>query len=392
MTELRTDLPVQVENGDAVVAGTQEARAGCPHLGTCGGCMFPHEPYDAYARAKAERLNGLLEAEIGLPIESLKSYARSSRRRVTFTAEKAGRDVTLGLHAARSHSLVDIEVCPVVLPELSNLLPWLREMLQATLASNGKARVHLTRASNGIDCVIDGSRLPPKSAAAVVGFLSGSDVIRVVWNGETVISKEVPQVEFGGVAVALPPSSFLQAVQACETDMVKFAKNALRQVKAERGPVCDLFCGLGAFTFPCAKLASVSAFEQDGQAIQAMQAATRKAKGIKPVTALQRDLFRNPLGRIELNGFAAAIVNPPREGAEAQFKALAASNIDAVIAISCNPISFLKDVKHLTSNGFVVTKLAGFDQFAFSNHVEIAALCVRAEDGKQKRRTQARLR
>ena len=98
--------------------------------------------------------------------------------------------------------------------------------------------------------------------------------------------------------------------------------------------------------------------------------------------AVRRDLFRNPLGPMELNVYSAAIADPPREGAEAQCKALAASKIGTVVMLSCNPVTFARDAAILLAGGFTLSRLAVFDQFKFSPHVEIAAVFKRADSKK----------
>ena len=42
--------------------------------------------------------------------------------------------------------------------------------------------------------------------------------------------------------------------------------------------------------------------------------------------------------------------------------------------LSCNPASFARDAAILAGGGFRLARLAAFDQFRFSAHVEIAAL------------------
>jgi 23S rRNA (uracil1939-C5)-methyltransferase len=118
------------------------------------------------------------------------------------------------------------------------------------------------------------------------------------------------------------------------------------------------------------------------RAVEALNAAAKHAKGIKPVTAFRRDLYRNPLSPLELNRFAAVIANPPREGADAQCRALAASKVSALVMLSCNPATFARDAALLAGGGFKLSRLAAFDQFRFSPHVEVAALFQRGGSKK----------
>ncbi len=57
----------------------------------------------------------------------------------------------------------------------------------------------------------------------------------------------------------------------------------------------------------------------------ALDAGWRGAAGLRRVTTEARDLFRRPLVPAELDRFDAVVVDPPRAGAEAQARALAAS-------------------------------------------------------------------
>ena len=76
----------------------------------------------------------------------------------------------------------------------------------------------------------------------------------------------------------------------------------------------------------------------------------------------------------ELASFDGALFDPPRAGAEAQARELAASALPLVVAVSCNPATFARDARFLLDGGFAVEELAPLDQFRFSPHLEIAAV------------------
>ena len=50
----------------------------------------------------------------------------------------------------------------------------------------------------------------------------------------------------------------------------------------------------------------------------------------------------------DLDGFDAVLFDPPRQGAQAQSSALAASNVPVIVAVSCNPATFARDMRLLT--------------------------------------------
>jgi 23S rRNA (uracil1939-C5)-methyltransferase len=136
----------------------------------------------------------------------------------------------------------------------------------------------------------------------------------------------------------------------------------------------DLFCGVGAFTFPLAARAKVSAFDGDKSAIEALAAAVKKASGLKPISARVRDLFREPLSALELNEHDAIVIDPPRAGAEAQSQRLAKSKVKTVVAVSCNPATLARDARHLVDGGYKIESVTPVDQFVYSAHVEVVAV------------------
>ncbi len=358
----------------------------CKHFGCCGGCSLQHWAEAPYAQWKTDLVKSALAREgLDAAVEPLRTYPLASRRRAVFTARKEGGRVRLGYRAERSHDLVGLEECPILSPQVFAALPVLQETLAGALSGEDEAKVHIAAAENGVDCSIDGAKAKAMASPAFAQKLSAAPILRMTWNGEIAFLKAVPFVVAGGVKVALPQGAFLQAVEACERDMAGFVAEALEEAKAPRGPLCDLFAGLGAFTFPCAKSAPVTAYEENAAAVAALDEAAKGAANIKPVKAVRRDLFRNPLGPLELSGFAAAVLDPPREGAEAQARALAASKIGAAVMLSCNPVTFARDAGILAAGGFRLTRLAVFDQFRFSAHVEIAASFLRADSKKGRR-------
>jgi 23S rRNA (uracil1939-C5)-methyltransferase len=350
----------------------------CKHFGICGGCALQHWREDRYEAWKAGLVRqALARAGIDAPTIPLRTYPVPARRRAAFTARNTGETIAFGYHAERSYEITDLEECPILVPALAGALPLFRAALAEALPRRSEAKVYAVAAANGLDCAVEGPPFTAGAQSSLVQPLSRHGFIRVLWNGDLVFAAAAPFVLCGGVRVPLPANVFLQAVEACEQDMAAFVTEALSEAKAQSGPLCDLFAGLGAFTFPAAQSASVTAYEANMDAVGALTNAAKHAKGIKPVHAFLRDLYRNPLGPLELNKFAAVIADPPREGAEAQCRALASSKIAAAVMLSCNPATFARDAAILVQGGFQLSRLAAFDQFRFSPHVEIAALFLR---------------
>ena len=84
-------------------------------------------------------------------------------------------------------------------------------------------------------------------------------------------------------------------------------------------------------------------------------------------------MFRRPLVAQELRDIDAAIFDPPRQGAEAQSKQLAASRIPVVVAVSCSAATFARDARILIDGGYSLETVTPVDQFRHSPHIELVA-------------------
>jgi len=171
---------------------------------------------------------------------------------------------------------------------------------------------------------------------------------------------------------ALDTGAFLQATADGEAALV----GAAREWLAQSPVVADLFSGLGTFAFALAGPSTkVLAVEAARDAHLACKAAASRLQ--RPVHALHRDLFRNPLLPDELNRFSAVLIDPPRAGAREQVERLAASTVERIVYISCNPSSWARDAALLVEAGWVLEDLRPVGQFRWSTHVELASLFVR---------------
>jgi 23S rRNA (uracil1939-C5)-methyltransferase len=85
-------------------------------------------------------------------------------------------------------------------------------------------------------------------------------------------------------------------------------------------------------------------------------------------------LARNPVPPSALARYAAAVFDPPRAGAARQAEALAASAIETVVALSCNPATFARDAAKLVGGGYRLERLIPVDQFVWTPHLELAAV------------------
>lgn len=291
-----------------------------------------------------------------------------TRRRAVFKFGKEKGQVVVGFHAARSHTIADMRECLVLTPALLALTADLRRALSPILSEGEKGELHVTQTETGLDITFRSPRkLTPALTASIAQAFAASNIARIAFNGDILFEQRIPQIGFDGIMVALPPHMFLQSTK--EGEVLLQARVSALTEGAKR--IADLFAGLGTFSLPLARRSKVHAVEQEPEVLTALAEAARKATGLKPITTERRDLFKLPLTPLELNRFDAVVLDPPRAGAEAQARALAASKIKQIAYVSCDAGSFARDAAILVKAGFRAGPVLPVDQFLYSDHIEL---------------------
>jgi 23S rRNA (uracil1939-C5)-methyltransferase len=230
--------------------------------------------------------------------------------------------------------------------------------------------IAVTATDAGLDVDVRGSGpLTALRTAALARVAAAQNLARLTRHGELVAQQRVPTLRIGKAAVALPPAAFLQATAAGEAVLARLALEFCESANA----VADLFAGIGPFALRLAERARILAIDDDEPALAALKRAAASTAGLKPVAVEQRDLFRRPLMGDELENFDAVLFDPPRQGAQAQARALAVSKVPVIVAVSCNTATFARDARILIDGGYRLSVVAPVDQFRYSPHVEIVA-------------------
>ena len=371
-------LRLTVQGGKVVDArrtadGPSRRTPVCRHFGECGGCALQHVDDGAYSAWKRERVAETL-ARRGLDIEVAPPVriAPGTRRRTRLGARATAKGLVLGFKARRSHRLIDVTECPVARPEIVALLTPLRAVLSDCLSGGGGAEVSVTATDGGLDVAVDtGSALDLAMRERLAEFAATADLARLTWAGEPVVQRRSPRAVFAGIAVDLPPDAFLQPTEMGETALADIVAAALEPAAT----VADLFAGCGALSLPLAMAGKrVRAVDADNGQISALNAAARDPRLGARVTAETRDLERRPLAGPELGALDGLVLDPPRAGAAAQVREIAATSIPVVVYASCNPATFARDARTLVDGGYHLDAVTPIDQFVWSAEVELAAV------------------
>lgn len=345
----------------------------CAHFGTCGGCSLQHVSPTLYQDFKQAMLVQAVKRAGGdeAVIAPLITIAPASRRRAVFKVQQG----KLGYYQPESHKLVAIEECPVLDEAISAALPLFRVLVKTipyeTLA--------VTASDSGLDIVLSMAKEPGlRELEHLSHYAQTHDIARLAWQrGEEVtpvIERRPVQMQVGKVAVNLPLGTFLQATKQGQQAITAQIMAHL-PIKAKQ--VIDLYAGCGTYSFAVAEQAKVFAVEGSSAMADTINRTAVLHSMAGRVSAIARDLVKQPVLPKELDRYDTIVINPPRNGAKAQAEQIAKSKVPVVIMVSCNPISFATDAKILLQAGYTLIHAVGIDQFVWSGHLELVAVFTR---------------
>jgi 23S rRNA (uracil1939-C5)-methyltransferase len=266
--------------------------------------------------------------------------------------------------------VIVVVACPILARALDGAIAAAWAIAEELKPARKPLDIQVTASDGGLDADVRGSgAIPAARAAKIAGIAEAHRLARLTRHGELVAQRAPPTLTMGRARVTLPPAAFLQATAAGENELARLVLAHAGESKN----TADLFCGVGPFALRLAERARVRAVDIDAAAIAALKAAANATRGLKPIEAETRDLFRRPLVAAELKHHDAVIFDPPRQGAEAQARELARSTVPVVIAVSCDRMSFARDARILVDGGYRLDAVTPVDQFRYSFHVEIVA-------------------
>jgi 23S rRNA (uracil1939-C5)-methyltransferase len=362
-----TMLHSKFDEGRAVevrVASGHRQTPPCAHADRCGGCSLQHLDSE-------EPLRG--------PVTGYRSKARLGVKYV-----EAREQVLVGFREKRNHFIAAIDACAVLVPPLGAALPDLAVLIGAL---DGKRRIaQIEVAAGDSDIALIFRHLDPLTEhdqQAMVSFcqqrgwhcyLQPGNVQSVhrVWpaEGEERLFYALPSAD---LRLAFHPTDFTQVNAEINRAMVPLALELL-DVQAEHR-VLDLFCGLGNFTLPLARLAARVTGVEGSQAMVERGYENARRNGLSNVDFHAFDLTRDVAGQ----GWATArydriLVDPPRTGALEMMPLLAKTGAKKVVYVSCNPATLARDAGELVKHGYRLVAAGVMDMFPHTTHVESIAL------------------
>jgi len=363
----------EIVNSRRTADGPDRRTPVCSHFGECGGCALQHVDDVEYSTWMHKRVTQALALHgLYVKVDPPIRIPPGTRRRARLGVRSTAKGVVLGFKAKRSHWLVDVTECPVVHTEIVALLPQLRTVLSYCLEVGGGAEVSVAIVDSGLDVAVDTSSvLDLAKRERLAEFAASSKLARLTWAGELVVQRCLPYVVFAEIAVYFPTGAFLQPTETVEMILTEFVVTVLNFATT----VADLFAGCGTFSLPLAMAGKrVHAVDANNGQVRALNVAAQDPRLGTRITTESRDLERRPLAGLELTMFDGLVLDPPRAGAAAQVREIAAMALPVVVYVSCNPATFARDARALVDGGYNLDKVMPIDQFVWSAEIELVAV------------------
>jgi 23S rRNA (uracil1939-C5)-methyltransferase len=175
------------------------------------------------------------------------------------------------------------------------------------------------------------------------------------------------------VTIAFTPADFLQVHAEVNQRMIKQAIDLLAPDASSS--VLDLFCGLGNFSLPLARVAGqVLGMELDEDMVTRARH-NASACGLDNVEFRQVDLSKPTEDLAAGQSFDLVLLDPPRTGMAELLDAVINIRARRILYVSCHPGTLARDAQRLVADGGYRLVTAGImDMFPQTSHVESMAL------------------
>ena len=347
----------------------------CPHADECGGCDWMHIHVDVQRSARRDIVrDALTRADLEVPPIGTHDAPRVDRyrRRARFAVQASQRGVMVGMRAARSHKIVPVTACLVLIPAVDEtrdqLSAWLAGSVgkgdaSVTLGHGALPVVHLAWQGELPASVFAGAEQRVESGqwAGVSMLLEGASTAAVVGDPRGVTTG------VDALPLVVPPAGFMQAYEEMNHELVR---HVVEVAHLDDSPTLELFAGAGNFTVALARhTGTLDTVEEDAPAVDAAQR-NLELRGVR-VRARVGDA---DAAKIRANT-RVCVLDPPRTGALGASTNLAASKVRRIVMVSCDPATMARDAAILNRDGrFRLEQVDVFEMFPHTSHVETVAV------------------
>ncbi|AWI09844.1 class I SAM-dependent RNA methyltransferase [Ereboglobus luteus] len=319
----------------------------CPLFGRCGGCQYQNFEYTEQRAWKRRQVEELLRHMAGIEfpvspvIASPQQYGYRSKITPHFNAPRpdADSEMRIGfLKQGTRHELLDVPRCDIATDAINARLPELRADIR-------------TRAAAG----------EFKRGATLLLRDAGGEVTT---DYDRIINERV-----GDITLHFLARDFFQN----NPFILPAFTGYVREQAAASGArhLVDAYCGSGLFALTAARaFERVAGIEISESSVQFARE-NAAANNIANATFRAGDASAIFAGLDFLPSDTVVIIDPPRKGCDENFLSqLFAYAPRAVVYVSCDPATQMRDLTHFTARGYKLTAVQPFDLFPQTRHLE----------------------
>lgn len=373
----------------------------CPHAGTCGGCQGRHMRYKHTLQLKRQavydaltRIGGQEQPRV---LETLGcAEPERTRNKAEYPIAFQNGHMVIGAHGRADNAIIPLTDCLSQSRESAEALAWVARHL-GSLPQARHLKTLVTRTSQkGELMLIFCGDAPIASEIAVLSPTLARELPALrslwycqlnrrathaldgkctrIWGSDTLIER------LFDLTFEVSPQSFFQ-VNTRQTEKLYAAALDAAGVAPDCGlRILDAYCGAGTITLSAARHAKhVTGIEIVPPAIENAKQNARRNHLDGKTRFICADAARE-IPRLLSKGtcFDAAILDPPRKGAEPTLlQALAQTHIPTIAYVSCHPGTLARDVKMLSGMGYALKLAQPVDMFPWTGHVETVVLLTR---------------
>jgi len=366
----------------------------CEVFGQCGGCVLQHLDADKQIQYKQQQLienfkkiGGVQADELLAPLRGEHwGYRRRARLGAKYVPKKGG--VIVGFRERNSSFIQPTEQCDVLYPQVSKLIPVLRDCLAKTSCPDQIPQIEVSVADNALAMIIRHLQtFTQVDLDLLTDFAKDNQVVLFLQPGNLksvhALWPESPKAlfyEFSefDICIEFLPTDFIQVNGSINQQLVSKAIELLDVDEHDR--VLDLFCGVGNFTLPLARRAKEVVGVEGDKALVERAQHNQQLNKLGNVEFHYGDLFEADMtadshGDWLTQPFDKVLLAPPRSGAAEMVKRMSVMKPRKIVYVSCGPATLARDAGTLVNDfGYKMTKAGVIDMFPHTAHVESIAV------------------
>ncbi len=374
---------------EVLSASADRVEPRCPHFGVCGGCVLQHLAEEKQILSKQQVLIDNLQrighVQPGTLLPPLTDAAWGYRRKGRLSVRRVEKkDKTLvGFREADPRFVADLSVCYTVIPQIGEKLGAISALVDAMDGRRDIPQIEFIAGDATVALVF--RHLQPLSDRdrnvltvfaqtndfAIFLQPGGIDSVHALWPEAVPLSFALQQ---WNIELNFRPLDFIQVNAGLNQKMIARTLELLDVQPDDR--VLDLFCGLGNFTLPLARVARevVGVEGEAGLVARARENAAHNA--LANVQFHAADLAQDLSGHAWMRaGFDRLLLDPPRSGADVVLKQLPLKGLKRIVYVSCHPASLARDAGYLVNErGWKLMAAGAMDMFPHTAHVESIAV------------------